>query len=77
MLDETAHQKLMAAIDVAVSKAIDVYNIASEAGDEQLAALAQEQVHQLKALRDAASARPTRKARWLQARTPRGDARPR
>ena len=77
MLDETAHQKLMAAIDVAVNKAIDVYNIASEAGDEELAELAREQVDQLKALRAAASARPTRTARWPFARSPRGDARPR
>jgi len=77
VLDETAHQKLMAALEVAVSKAIDVYNIASEAGDTELAEMAREQVHQLKALRDTALARPTRRARWLHARTPRGDARPR
>ena len=77
MLDETAHQKLLAAIDVAVSKAIDAYNLASEAGDDELADLARAQVDQLKAFREIARARPTRRARWLSARSPRGDARAR
>jgi hypothetical protein len=77
VLDETAHQKLLAAIDVAVSKVIDVYNLASEGGDEELADFARAQVHQLQEFREAARARPTRRARWLSARTPRGDARAR
>ena len=77
MLDETAQQKLLAAVDIAVSKAIDAYNIVSEAGDEELAALARAQVTGLKEFRADVVARPTRPARWLFARSPRGDARPR
>ncbi len=77
MLDETAHQKLLAAIDVAISRCIDAFNIATEAGDAELADTARSRVADLKEFRQAALARPTRPARWMFARSRRGDARPR
>ncbi len=77
MLDETAHQKLLAALDGAISRCIDAFNIASEAEDAELAAMARARVVELQAFRDTVLARPTRPARWKFARTPRGDARSR
>jgi len=77
VLDETAHQSLIAAIDVAISRCVDAFNIASEGGEEGLAASARVQVNELKAFRDAASALPTRRGRWQFGRSPRGDARSR
>jgi len=77
VLDESAHQKLLGAIDAAVSRCIDAYNIASEAGEAELAAMARARVDELKAFREAVLARPTRPARWMFARSPRGDARSR
>ena len=77
MLDETAQRNLLSAIDIAISKTIDAYNIAWEAGDTELANLARARVTELQTLRDAVRARPTRPARWQFARSRRGDARPR
>ena len=77
MLDETAHQSLIAAIDVAISRCVDAFNIASEGGEQGLADSAGIQVTELKAFREAASALPTRRSRWQFGRVPRGDARPR
>ena len=37
MLDETAHQSLIAALDVAISRCVDAFNIASESDDPELA----------------------------------------
>lgn len=77
VLDETAHQSLLGAIDVAISRCVDAFNIASEAGEPELAENARVQVTQLKAFREAVLARPTRPARWQYGRSPRGDARSR
>ena len=77
MLDETAQRSLLAAIDVAISRCVDAFNIASEAGEKELAEAARVQVTELKAFREAALARPTRRARWQYGRSPRGDARSR
>ncbi len=77
MLDETAHQKLLAAIDGAVSRCIDAFNIAAEAGETELSDVARQRVEDLKAFRQVVLGRPTRPARWKFARSPRGDARPR
>ncbi|HLI74838.1 MAG TPA: hypothetical protein VKU86_13245 [Acidimicrobiales bacterium] len=77
MLDEGAHRNILAALDAAISRCIDAFNIASEAGDTELAEAARARVNGLKAFRDEVSARPTRPARWMQARSPRGDARQR
>jgi hypothetical protein len=75
VLDESSHQSLLAAIDVAISKCIDAYNIASEADEQELAVGARTQVTELKALRARVVAQPTRRARWRYGRSPRGDAR--
>ena len=77
MLDETAHQSLIAALDMAISRCVDAFNIASEGGEDELAQRARIQVTELKALREAALSHPTRRARWQFGRSPRGDARPR
>jgi hypothetical protein len=77
MIDETAHSNLLAALDVAVSKCIDAYNIAAEAGETELAEQARACVDDLKSLRDSVRVHPTRPARWMFARSRRGDARPR
>ncbi len=77
MLDETAHQSLIAAIDVAISRCVDAFNIASEGDEYKLAQSVRVQVTELKALRDAAAALPTRRSRWQFGRSPRGDARSR
>lgn len=77
VLDETAHTSLLTAIDMAIGRCIDAFNIASEAGDQELADEARACVADLKALRQSAGSRPTRPARWMNVRTPRGDARPR
>jgi hypothetical protein len=77
VLDESAHQSLIGALDVAISRCVDAYNICSEAGEQELAEQARSQVTQLKALRDEIMARPTRRTRWQFGRSPRGDARAR
>ena len=77
MLDETAHANLLAALDAAISRCIDAFNIASEGGDAELANGSRARVNELEAFRLEAARRPSRPARWLQARLRRGDARPR
>jgi hypothetical protein len=77
VLDETAHQSLIAALDMAISRCVDAFNIASEGGEDELAQRARIQVTELKAFREAALSHPTRRARWQFGRSPRGDARPR
>ena len=77
MLDESAQRSLVTAVDAAVSRCIDAYNMATEADDAELAAAAREQVAQLQRLRQMILDRPTRRGRWMFARTPRGDARSR
>jgi hypothetical protein len=77
VIDETAHKSLLTALDAAISKCIDAYNIASEAGDDELAEMARRRIEDLRDFRQTVQARPTRRARWLYARSPRGDARPR
>ena len=77
MIDETAYASLLAAIDVAIARCIDAYNIAAESDDVELADRARACVADLKALRSTAGERPTRPARWMNIRSPRGDARPR
>ena len=77
MLDESAQQRLIAAIDVAISRCVDAYNIASESDEPELAASVRAQIIELKALRETALSRPTRRPRWQFGRSPRGDARSR
>jgi hypothetical protein len=66
--------RLVEAIDTAVSRAIDAFNIAAETGDEELLAEARACVERLKAFREFTGAQPTRASRWMRARPPRGDA---
>jgi hypothetical protein len=66
--------RLVTAIDTALSRAIDVYNIAAETGDEALTAEAKDCVERLKAFRELAAAQPTRASRWMHARPPRGES---
>lgn len=77
MLDEPAHQNMLQALDTAISRCIDAFNIAAEGGDTELAEAARAEVEALKALRQTALARPTRPARWMFARSRRGDSRQR
>jgi hypothetical protein len=77
VLDETAHRSLIAALDVAISRCVDAFNIASEAGELELAERARSQVNELQAFREAVANSPTRRARWQFGRSPRGDARSR
>lgn len=77
VLDESAHQSLIAALDVAISRCVDAFNIASEGDEPELAERARLQVTELKALRDLVLARPTRRGRWQFGRSPCGDARSR
>jgi hypothetical protein len=77
VLDETAQQRLIAAIDVAISRCVDAYNIASEGAEHELAEIARLQVTELKAFRETALSSPTRQSRWQFGRSPRGDARSR
>lgn len=74
MLREAEHHRVMVAIDVAVSRCIDTYNIAAETGDEGLMAEARACVEKLKAFRAYAAAQPTRASRWMRARPPRGES---
>ena len=76
MLDEAAHTNVLAALDVAISRCIDAFNMASESGERDLAEEARDCIEHLRDLRDAVRTSPTRPARWKFARTPRGDARP-
>jgi hypothetical protein len=77
VLDETAQQSLIAAIDVAISRCVDAYNIASEGAEDELAESVRIQITELKALRETALSSPTRRSRWQFGRSPRGDARSR
>jgi hypothetical protein len=77
VLDETAHQSLIAALDVAISRCVDAFNISLESGELELAEKARAQVTELKAFRAAVLVHPTRRARWQFGRSPRGDARSR
>lgn len=77
MLDETAQQSLIAAIDVAISRCVDAFNMASESDDHELAEGARTLVTELKAFRQSVIDRPTRRGRWQFGRSPRGDARSR
>jgi hypothetical protein len=65
----------MAAIDVAISRCIDAFNIAAETGDEELTEQARACVERLQAFRDHTAACPTRASRWMHARPPRGESR--
>jgi hypothetical protein len=77
VLDETAHQSMIAAIDVAISRSVDTFNIASESEEPELAEKARVLVNELKAFREAVMAHPVRRGRWQFGRSPRGDARSR
>jgi hypothetical protein len=74
VLREAELARLVTAIDTAVSRAIDAFNIAAETEDEQLTAEAQACVDRLKAFREFTAAQPTRASRWMHARPPRGDS---
>ena len=74
MLREAEVARLVSAIDTAVSRAIDAFNVAAETGDEELVAEARACVERLKDFRDVTAARPTRASRWMHARPPRGDS---
>jgi hypothetical protein len=77
VLDETAQQRLIAAIDVAISRCVDAYNIVSESDEPELAERVRVEISELKAFRETALSRPTRRPRWQFGRSPRGDARSR
>jgi hypothetical protein len=74
VLREAELARLVAAIDTAVSKAIDAFNIAAETGDEDLTAQARACVENLKAFRELTAAQPTKASRWMHARPPRGES---
>jgi hypothetical protein len=74
VLRDAEQAQLLAAIDVAVSRCIDAFNIAAETEDEALAAEARDCVERLKAFRDLTAAQPARASRWMRARPPRGDS---
>jgi hypothetical protein len=74
MLRDAELARLVSAIDTAVSRSIDAYNIAAETEDEELMAEARACVEQLKAFREFTAARPTKASRWMHARPPRGES---
>jgi hypothetical protein len=74
VLREAELARLLTAIDTAVSRAIDAFNIAAETEDEELTAEARACVERLKAFRASTAARPSRASRWMHARPPRGDS---
>ena len=74
VLRDAEQAQLLVAIDVAVSRCIDAFNIASETEDEALVAEARACVERLKAFRDFTAAQPARASRWMRARPPRGDS---
>ena len=74
MLRDAELARLLAAIDVAVSRAIDAFNIAGETGDENLMNEARACVEKLKAFREHTSVQPTKASRWMHARPPRGES---
>jgi hypothetical protein len=77
VLDETAQQRLIAALDVAISRCVDAFNITTEGGELELAETARAQVTELQTFREAVAARTARRPRWQFGRSPRGDARSR
>jgi hypothetical protein len=74
VLRDAEQAQLLAAIDVAVSRCIDAFNIASETDDEELTAEARACVERLKAYRALTASQPARASRWQRARPPRGDS---
>jgi hypothetical protein len=74
VLREVELARLLAAIDVAVSRSIDAFNIAAETEDEELAERARACVEGLQAYRAFAASQPTRASRWMRARPPRGES---
>lgn len=74
MLREAELARLVAAIDTAVSRAIDAFNVAAETEDEELTVEARACVERLQAFRAFTAARPTRASRWMHARPPRGES---
>jgi hypothetical protein len=74
VLREAELARLLTAIDTAVSRAIDAYNIASETGDDELTSEARACVERLQAFRELSAAQPTRASRWMHGRPPRGEA---
>jgi hypothetical protein len=74
MLREAELARLLTSIDTAVSRTIDVFNIAAETGDEKLMNEARVFVEQLRAFRERTAAQPTRASRWMHARPPRGES---
>ena len=59
VIDEAALQSLLAALDAAISKCIDAYDLAFEAGDEELADMARRRASRT----CASSVRPYRRGR--------------
>ena len=74
VLRDAEQAQLLAAIDTAVSRCIDAFNVAAETEDEELTAEARACVERLKAFRDFTAAQRTRASRWMRARPPRGDS---
>jgi len=74
MLREVELARLLTAIDAAVSKSIDAFNVATETGDAELTDQARRCVESLEAFREFAAAQPTRASRWMHARPPRGES---
>ena len=74
MMREAELARLLTAIDTAVSRAIDAFNVAGETGDEKLMAEARACVETLRSFREHAAAQPTRASRWMRARPPRGES---
>jgi len=74
VLREAELARLIAAVDTAVSRAIDAFNIAAETEDAELTAEARACVERLKAFRELTAAQPARASRWMHARPPRGDS---
>ena len=50
MLDEAAHTNVLAALDVAISRCIDAFNMASESGERDLAEEARDCIERLRDL---------------------------
>jgi len=74
VLREAELARLLTAIDTAVSRAIDAYNIAAETEEAELTAEAAACIERLKAFRELTAAQPARASRWMRARPPRGDS---
>jgi hypothetical protein len=66
--------RLLTAIDTAVSRSIDAFNIAGESGDVELTNEARACVERLRAFREFTASQPTKASRWMRARPPRGES---